>query len=107
LYLDRYLDSLKLLKGLFMILPVLKYCLPIYLLLAGGLFLEIRGGRTLGAALVLLGLIVAITVLGLILGMILSVLVRKPKFETVFYLIGQVVAFGLIVTPFLSVVFGC
>jgi hypothetical protein len=90
-----------------MILPVLKYCLPIYLLLAGLLLLGVKGGHSLAAVLILLGLIIAITVLGLILGMLLSVLIRRPKLERWFYLIGQVVAFGVIVIPFLNILFSC
>lgn len=78
-----------------MILSVLKYFTSLYVLLAACLFAGVRGGRTVEAALVLLGLIVAITVLGLLLGLVLSVLIRRPKYERVFYSIGQLVALGL------------
>jgi hypothetical protein len=66
-----------------------------------------KGSHSLVAVLILLGLIITITVLGLILGMILSMLIRRPKSERWFYLIGQVVAFGVIVIPFLSILFSC
>jgi hypothetical protein len=90
-----------------MILRVLKYCIPIYLVLAVLLLSEIRGGRSWDAVLILLGLIAAITVLGLILGMVACVLVRVPAYELAFYAIGQVVAFGFMVYPFLSILFSC
>lgn len=80
-------------------LSVLKYCAPLYLLLAGLLFLGIRGGRSLEAALVLLGGVIVIAVVGLLLGMILSALFRRPRLERVFYWIRQAVAFGLIAVP--------
>jgi hypothetical protein len=84
-----------------MILPVLKYCTPIYLLLAGiSLVVIKRGAVTLPAVLVFLSLIAAIIVLGLLFGMILSVLIKNPQHERTFYWIGQVIAFLLIVLPF-------
>ena len=84
-----------------MILPVLKYCTPIYLILAGiSLVVIERGAVTLPAVLVFLVLIAAIIVLGLLLGMILSVLIKKPQHERTFYWIGQVIAFLLVVLPF-------
>ena len=88
-------------------LRILKYCIPIYLVLAAMLLRVIRGGGSWDAALLFLGLIAAVTVMGLILGMVISVLVRKPRYDMVFYAAGQVVAFGSIVIPFLNVVLSC
>lgn len=86
-----------------MILPVLKYCLPIYVLLAFGFVLAVKHAPIdIVGVLVLAAIIAAITVLGLILGMILSVLIRKPRHERVFYAIGQLIAFVLVLTPFVK-----
>jgi hypothetical protein len=82
-----------------MIKPVLKYCIPIYLVL--GYITMLVGRRTIfssEASLILLVLIAVIIALGLFIGLIISVLARKPNHERKFYGLGQIISFALIVS---------
>ena len=80
-----------------MIKPILKYCIPIYLVLGYITMVAVR--RTIfssEASLILLVFIAVIIALGLFIGLIISVLARKPNHEHKFYGLGQIISFSLI-----------
>jgi hypothetical protein len=86
-----------------MIKPVLKYCIPIYLLLAYITLAVAKGTMfPLAAFLIASVLIVVIVVLGLVIGMIISVLFRMPNHERKFYWIGQMISVAFLVTTFIQ-----
>jgi hypothetical protein len=83
-----------------MIKPVLKYCIPIYLLLGYTTLVALRRGDvSVEVLLVLLIPIAIIIVLGLFFGVFISVLIKKPNHESKFYWIGQLASI-LLVTAF-------
>lgn len=85
-----------------MIKPVLKYCIPIYLLLGYATLVVLRRGDvSVEVLLVLLIPIAIIIVLGLLFGVFISVLIRKPNHERKFYWIGQLASFMLATTFFI------
>ena len=87
-----------------MIKPVLKYCIPIYLVLGCVSMGMLRRGwiplmDLLEGFLGLLLMIAIVTVLGLFFGMVISVVIRKPNHERKFYWLGQLISFALIAIP--------
>jgi hypothetical protein len=89
-----------------MIKPILKYCISLYLVLGFIAFLLLKkDDGPLGPLLALSILIVIIVVVGLFLGMIISVLIRRPARERIFYGIGQALSFTLGASFFLYALF--
>src|SRR6516164_7915113 len=88
-----------------MIKPVLKYCIPIYLLLGLATIIVLRrSSPSLAAVLLLLFMIICVIVLGLLIGMIISVLIRRPHRERIFYTIGQLISFVLLASTFIQAI---
>ena len=82
-----------------MIKHALKYCIPVYLLV-GGITIALTLGRRdefLPALAAVLFLITIVVVAGLLIGMIISVLIKKPNYKRKVYLLGQLISFTLLV----------
>jgi hypothetical protein len=92
-----------------MIKKILKYCIPAYLLSGVVTIIVIAKGHVnlLPAAIFLVVIIAIITGVGLLLGLIPSILIQRPAIEKAFYWIGQIISFIAFYTYFLySVNFG-
>jgi hypothetical protein len=88
-----------------MLRSILKYCIPIYLLLGCITIVVIRQFDNFLAFLLVSWILIAIIIaVGLFFGMIISVVIRKPNHEPKFYWIGQLVSLTLIAPTFIHTV---